>query len=40
LTQTAHKTETVPTAQQTDLSLIKSKMKATWEDGDYAAFAE
>jgi len=40
LTQTAHKTETVPTAQQTDFSLIKSKIKATWEDGDYAAFAE
>jgi ubiquinone/menaquinone biosynthesis C-methylase UbiE len=24
---------------QPDLSTIKSKMKATWEDGDYASFA-
>ena len=39
MTQAAQKTETVSTAQQTNFSLIKSKMKATWEDGDYAAFA-
>ena len=39
MTQTAKKLDSFPTSPQPDLSAIKSKMKATWEDGDYASFA-
>ncbi len=28
------------TANRQDLSAVKAKMKATWEDGDYASFAQ
>jgi hypothetical protein len=31
--------ESMRLSAQPDLSTIKSKMKATWEDGDYADFA-
>ncbi len=40
MTQATQQIETTPTASQPDLALIKSKMKATWEDGDYTSFAK
>ena len=37
--QLAHRADAAIAAPQPDLSAIKAKMKATWEDGDYADFA-
>ena len=37
--QLAHTADAAIAAPQPDLSAIKAKMKATWEDGDYADFA-
>ena len=39
MTSTARTTEPVLASPQPDLPTIKAKMKATWEDGDYADFA-
>jgi SAM-dependent methyltransferase len=39
MTQSAELIDSLAASQQPDLSAIKSKMKATWEDGDYASFA-
>jgi SAM-dependent methyltransferase len=37
--QPACKTEGIPAPARPDILAVKEKMKATWEDGDYASFA-
>jgi ubiquinone/menaquinone biosynthesis C-methylase UbiE len=39
MTYAARTIESTQVSVQPDLSTIKSKMRATWEDGDYASFA-
>ncbi|MCU7876517.1 MAG: class I SAM-dependent methyltransferase [Candidatus Thiodiazotropha sp. (ex Lucinoma borealis)] len=39
MTQSARTIEPLSASPQPDLATIKAKMKATWEDGDYADFA-
>jgi len=40
MSQPAEKLDSPVTQAQADLGAIKAKMKATWEDGDYAGFAK
>ncbi|MEN8133181.1 MAG: class I SAM-dependent methyltransferase [Pseudomonadota bacterium] len=40
MTQAALRIGSTPAASQPDLAVIKSKIKTTWEDGDYASFAK
>ncbi len=39
MTQAAHAIDSTPEAPRSNLAETKLKMKATWEDGDYASFA-